>query len=160
MALFNIQFGIINRISSDGAPLFPNENALFKILHFEKSCQFGTLCKLYSNSRNLTLISRLLLVFGLLLYMCLVISYFIFGMLLQCCGCNVFHKLVDNLNLFHEMKCYVNPSFNYRDPKGDVSFKYLDMDDDNNDIFPLIQKGEMSICTSFIFHCLYLEFYF
>ncbi|KAM7514027.1 hypothetical protein LguiA_003610 [Lonicera macranthoides] len=59
----------------------------------------------------------------------------------QCCGCNIFHKLVDNLNLFHEMKCYVNPSFNYRDPKGEVSFKYLDMDDDNNnddnDIFPL-----------------------
>jgi len=57
----------------------------------------------------------------------------------QCCGCNVFHKLVDNLNLFHEMKCYVNPSFNYRDPKGDVSFKYLDMDDDDNtnNIFPL-----------------------
>ncbi|WOG97746.1 hypothetical protein DCAR_0417087 [Daucus carota subsp. sativus] len=54
----------------------------------------------------------------------------------QCCGCNVFHKLVDNLNLFHEMKCYVNPSFNYRDPNGDVSFKFLDMDD-NDDIFPL-----------------------
>ncbi|KAK1326476.1 hypothetical protein QJS10_CPA01g00327 [Acorus calamus] len=30
----------------------------------------------------------------------------------QCCGCNVFHKLVDNLNLFHDMKCYVDPSFN------------------------------------------------
>ncbi|KAA8537468.1 hypothetical protein F0562_027076 [Nyssa sinensis] len=56
----------------------------------------------------------------------------------QCCGCNVFHKLVDNLNLFHEMKCYVNPSFNYRDPSGDVTFKYLDLDDDNNDVFPLI----------------------
>ncbi|KAJ9673434.1 hypothetical protein PVL29_023165 [Vitis rotundifolia] len=56
----------------------------------------------------------------------------------QCCGCNVFHKLVDNLNLFHEMKCYVNPSFNYRDPSGDVGFKYLDMDDDNNnDVFPI-----------------------
>ncbi|CAK9158382.1 unnamed protein product [Ilex paraguariensis] len=54
----------------------------------------------------------------------------------QCCGCNIFHKLVDNLNLFHEMKCYVNPSFN---PKGgDIRFKYLDMDDDNNDIFPLL----------------------
>lgn len=23
---------------------------------------------------------------------------------LQCKGCNVFHKLVDNLNLFHEMR--------------------------------------------------------
>lgn len=57
---------------------------------------------------------------------------------LQCCGCNVFHKLVDNLNLFHEMKCYVNPSFNYSDPRGDVGFKYLDMDDDNNDdVFPI-----------------------
>ncbi|KAK3038887.1 hypothetical protein RJ639_028609 [Escallonia herrerae] len=56
----------------------------------------------------------------------------------NCCGCNVFHKLVDNLNLFHEMKCYVNPSFNYRGPKGDASFKYLDMDDDSNDIFPLL----------------------
>ncbi|KAK2997022.1 hypothetical protein RJ639_025801 [Escallonia herrerae] len=56
----------------------------------------------------------------------------------QCCGCNVFHKLVDNLNLFHEMKCYVNPSFNYRGPKGDASFEYLDMDDDSNDNFPLL----------------------
>ncbi|KAF8405470.1 hypothetical protein HHK36_010376 [Tetracentron sinense] len=56
----------------------------------------------------------------------------------QCCGCNVFHKLVDNLNLFHEMKCYVNPSFSYRDPKLDVSFKYLDMGDDNDDVFPII----------------------
>ncbi|KAM0056955.1 putative mitochondrial import protein TIM15 [Helianthus debilis subsp. tardiflorus] len=62
----------------------------------------------------------------------------------QCCGCNVFHKLVDNLNLFHEMKCYVNPSFKYHDPNGDVSslgFKYLDMndDDDNDDnMFPII----------------------
>ncbi|XP_010266915.1 PREDICTED: uncharacterized protein LOC104604317 [Nelumbo nucifera] len=56
----------------------------------------------------------------------------------QCCGCNVFHKLVDNLNLFHEMKCYVNPSFSYRDPNGDVSFKYLDMDDDNDDVFPIL----------------------
>lgn len=55
----------------------------------------------------------------------------------QCCGCNVFHKLVDNLNLFHEMKCYVNPSFNYRDPKWDVGFKLLDMDDDSNDVFPI-----------------------
>lgn len=53
--------------------------------------------------------------------------------LLQCCGCNVFHKLVDNLNLFHEMKCYVNPSFNYRDAKWDVGFKLFDMDDDDDD---------------------------
>nr|XP_043615461.1 uncharacterized protein LOC122587376 [Erigeron canadensis] len=59
----------------------------------------------------------------------------------QCCGCNVFHKLVDNLNLFHEMKCYVNQSFNYQDPNADASslgFKYLDMDDENDDIFPLL----------------------
>ncbi|XAR61598.1 hypothetical protein NMG60_11016063 [Bertholletia excelsa] len=56
----------------------------------------------------------------------------------QCCGCNVFHKLVDNLNLFHDMKCYVNSSFNYPDPKSDVTFKYLDMDDDDdNGIFPI-----------------------
>ncbi|OVA15975.1 zinc finger protein [Macleaya cordata] len=53
----------------------------------------------------------------------------------QCCGCNVFHKLVDNLNLFHEMKCYVNSEFN---PNGDVSFKYLDMDGDDNDVFPVL----------------------
>ncbi|PSR99548.1 Mitochondrial protein import protein [Actinidia chinensis var. chinensis] len=56
----------------------------------------------------------------------------------QCCGCNVFHKLVDNLNLFHEMKCYVNPSFNYPDRKNDVTFKYLDVDDDDDDIFPIL----------------------
>ncbi|CAI9270417.1 unnamed protein product [Lactuca saligna] len=61
----------------------------------------------------------------------------------QCCGCNVFHKLVDNLNLFHEMKCYVNPSFQYQDPNGNVGslgFKYLDMgdEDDNDDIIPLL----------------------
>ncbi|XP_068646611.1 uncharacterized protein [Aristolochia californica] len=54
----------------------------------------------------------------------------------QCCGCNIFHKLVDNLNLFHEMKCYVNPSFRYRDAEG---FKFLDMDgDDGDDGFPLV----------------------
>jgi len=45
----------------------------------------------------------------------------------------VFHKLVDNLNLFHEMKCYVNPSFNYRDAKWDGGFKLFDMDDDDDD---------------------------
>ncbi|KAJ8538233.1 hypothetical protein K7X08_014773 [Anisodus acutangulus] len=54
----------------------------------------------------------------------------------QCCGCNIFHKLVDNLNLFHEMKCYVSPEFN-PNPDNDIGFKYLDMDDDNNDNFPL-----------------------
>ncbi|KAH7849545.1 hypothetical protein Vadar_019458 [Vaccinium darrowii] len=60
----------------------------------------------------------------------------------QCCGCNVFHKLVDNLNLFHDMKCYVNPSFNNPDQKSDVAFKYLDIkdmdNDDGNDFFPIL----------------------
>ncbi|KAL4650301.1 hypothetical protein ACB092_01G077300 [Castanea dentata] len=57
----------------------------------------------------------------------------------QCCGCNVFHKLVDNLNLFHEMKWYVNPDFNYRDSNGNLGFNYLDIDDDDesNDAFPI-----------------------
>ncbi|GMY28161.1 dnl-type zinc finger protein [Fagus crenata] len=50
----------------------------------------------------------------------------------QCCGCNVFHKLVDNLNLFHEMKCYVNPGFNYRDSERNAGFNYLDIDDDDH----------------------------
>ncbi|GFP98237.1 dnl-type zinc finger protein [Phtheirospermum japonicum] len=52
----------------------------------------------------------------------------------QCCGCNIFHKLVDNLNLFHEMKCYVNSSFN-PNPNDNMSFKYFDDLDkeDNND---------------------------
>ncbi|KAK4434656.1 hypothetical protein Salat_0628400 [Sesamum alatum] len=55
----------------------------------------------------------------------------------QCCGCNIFHKLVDNLNLFHEMKCYVNSSFN-PNPNDDMGFKYFDVDEDNNDdMFPL-----------------------
>ncbi|PIA35510.1 hypothetical protein AQUCO_03500106v1 [Aquilegia coerulea] len=54
----------------------------------------------------------------------------------QCCGCNVFHKLVDNLNLFHEMKCYVLPSFNYSELNGEVGFKYLDTDNDD-DVFPI-----------------------
>ncbi|KAI4366283.1 hypothetical protein MLD38_022177 [Melastoma candidum] len=53
----------------------------------------------------------------------------------QCCGCNVFHKLVDNLNLFHEMKCYVNPSFNYKEPRwdDDVGLKYLKVVDEEDD---------------------------
>lgn len=65
----------------------------------------------------------------------------------QCCGCNVFHKLVDNLNLFHEVKYYVSSSsFNYRDAKWDVSglnlFDDEEDDDDNDagdskDVFPL-----------------------
>ncbi|XP_068640908.1 uncharacterized protein [Aristolochia californica] len=57
----------------------------------------------------------------------------------QCCGCNVFHKLVDNLNLFDGMKCYVDPSFRYRDSERDAGFKFLDMDDDDGgDGFPLV----------------------
>uniref|UniRef100_A0A1J3FYE5 Mitochondrial protein import protein ZIM17 n=1 Tax=Noccaea caerulescens TaxID=107243 RepID=A0A1J3FYE5_NOCCA len=66
----------------------------------------------------------------------------------QCCGCNVFHKLVDNLNLFHEVKYYVSSSsFNYRDAKWDVGrFNLFDIDEDDNeddtgddgrDLFPL-----------------------
>ncbi|KAM7255884.1 hypothetical protein ACFE04_011625 [Oxalis oulophora] len=56
----------------------------------------------------------------------------------QCCGCNVFHKLVDHLNLFHEMKCYVSPSFNYSEAQWDGRFKLIDEedDDDQNDVFP------------------------
>ncbi|KQK16685.1 uncharacterized protein LOC100844750 [Brachypodium distachyon] len=54
----------------------------------------------------------------------------------QCCGCNVFHKLVDNLNLFHEMKCYVGPDFRY---EGDAPFNYLDGDEDGEgNIFPVL----------------------
>ncbi|XP_039804586.1 uncharacterized protein LOC120668857 [Panicum virgatum] len=52
----------------------------------------------------------------------------------QCCGCNVFHKLVDNLNLFHEMKCYVGPDFRY---EGDAPFNYFDNNEDGDAIFPL-----------------------
>ncbi|XP_051205425.1 uncharacterized protein [Lolium perenne] len=51
----------------------------------------------------------------------------------QCCGCNIFHKLVDNLNLFHEMKCYVGPDFRY---EGDAPFNYLDGGEDGDNIFP------------------------
>jgi len=56
----------------------------------------------------------------------------------QCCGCYAFHKLVDNLNLFQDMKCYVNPNFDYKGHNwDDVNFKYLDAEDGNNDIFPI-----------------------
>ncbi|KAL6209196.1 hypothetical protein ACLB2K_020139 [Fragaria x ananassa] len=55
----------------------------------------------------------------------------------QCCGCNAFHKLVDNLNLFHEMKCYVSPGFDYKGNGWDaVNFKCLEMEDDDDEIFP------------------------
>ncbi|EOA21518.1 hypothetical protein CARUB_v10001922mg [Capsella rubella] len=51
----------------------------------------------------------------------------------QCCGCNVFHKLVDNLNLFHEVKYYVSrSSFNYRDAKWDVTGLNLFVDEDDD----------------------------
>ena len=59
--------------------------------------------------------------------------------LYQCCGCNIFHKLVDNLNLFHEMKCYVGPDFCY---EGDAPFNYLDgggsSEDGGDNIFPVL----------------------
>ncbi|KAI4297808.1 hypothetical protein L6164_037673 [Bauhinia variegata] len=56
----------------------------------------------------------------------------------QCCGCNAFHKLVDNLNLFQETNCYLNSSFNFKGHGwGDLKLRYLDMDDDNDDIFPM-----------------------
>ncbi|KAL5561254.1 hypothetical protein UlMin_031001 [Ulmus minor] len=56
----------------------------------------------------------------------------------QCCGCSAFHKLVDNLNLFHEMSCFVNPSFNYKgNGWEDINLKYLGMEDDGDDIFPV-----------------------
>ncbi|GMJ02748.1 hypothetical protein HRI_003944000 [Hibiscus trionum] len=55
----------------------------------------------------------------------------------QCCGCNVFHKLVDNLNLFHGMKCYVDPSF-----AKDFGFKLFDEeDDDDGNVF----DGSLSV---------------
>ncbi|KAJ8452957.1 hypothetical protein Cgig2_014720 [Carnegiea gigantea] len=31
----------------------------------------------------------------------------------QCCGCNAYHKLVDNLNLFDGMSCYISSSFKH-----------------------------------------------
>ncbi|XP_021849677.2 uncharacterized protein [Spinacia oleracea] len=49
----------------------------------------------------------------------------------QCCGCNAYHKLVDNLNLFDGMKCYISSSF-----KGaDANFEYQDIDNDDNGFF-------------------------
>ncbi|KAI4350248.1 hypothetical protein L6164_004720 [Bauhinia variegata] len=56
----------------------------------------------------------------------------------QCCGCNAFHKLVDNLNLFQETNCYLNSSFNYKGHGwDDLKLRYLDMDNDDDDIFPI-----------------------
>jgi protein import protein ZIM17 len=42
---------------------------------------------------------------------------------------------VDNLNLFHEMKCYVGPDFRY---EGDAPFNYLDRGEDGDNIFPIL----------------------
>ncbi|KAF8013427.1 hypothetical protein BT93_I1317 [Corymbia citriodora subsp. variegata] len=53
----------------------------------------------------------------------------------QCCGCNAYHKLVDHLNLFHDMNCYVNSSFNYSGPNLDVNFNFLDSGDAEDDLF-------------------------
>ncbi|GMH16347.1 hypothetical protein Nepgr_018188 [Nepenthes gracilis] len=54
----------------------------------------------------------------------------------QCCGCNAYHKLVDNLNLFHDMKCYINPSFSYGDLGASSGYEYRDMEDnDEEDTF-------------------------
>ncbi|XP_021753019.1 uncharacterized protein LOC110718493 isoform X1 [Chenopodium quinoa] len=47
----------------------------------------------------------------------------------QCCGCNAYHKLVDNLNLFDGMKCYINSSFKYGGNEANVKFDYQDIDD-------------------------------
>ncbi|KAF3642217.1 annexin-like protein RJ4 [Capsicum annuum] len=67
----------------------------------------------------------------------------------QCCGCNIFHKLVDNLNLFHEMKCYVSTDFN-PNPDNNIDFKYFDMNDDNDDAWG-------AIALSYFYFCLYRE---
>uniref|UniRef100_A0A0C9S717 TSA: Wollemia nobilis Ref_Wollemi_Transcript_9939_1401 transcribed RNA sequence n=1 Tax=Wollemia nobilis TaxID=56998 RepID=A0A0C9S717_9CONI len=50
----------------------------------------------------------------------------------QCAGCDVYHKLVDNLNLFHELKGSIYPRFDDASSKKQPPFKFLDMDD-----FPL-----------------------
>ncbi|XP_054787441.1 uncharacterized protein LOC129293472 [Prosopis cineraria] len=56
----------------------------------------------------------------------------------QCCECNAYHKLVDNLNLFQETNCYLNSSFKYKEHGGgDMKFRYLDMDNNDDDIFPI-----------------------
>nr|ACU16568.1 unknown [Glycine max] len=56
----------------------------------------------------------------------------------QCCGCNAYHKLVDHLNLFQETNCYLNSSFNYKgEGWDDLKFRYMDDNDDDDDIFPL-----------------------
>ncbi|GAB2267818.1 hypothetical protein Dimus_002794 [Dionaea muscipula] len=47
----------------------------------------------------------------------------------QCCGCNAYHKLVDNLNLFNDMKCYINPSFSDGNHESNFDLEYRDEDD-------------------------------
>lgn len=54
---------------------------------------------------------------------------------LQCCGRNAYHKLVDNLNLFDGMKCYINSSFKYGGSSGDVNFEYRDIDNGDDGFF-------------------------
>lgn len=91
----------------------------------------------------ITFLFKVCIFIYIFVYMCVCLERRkIHGVLLylQCCGCNVFHKLVDNLNLFHEMKSYVNPSFNYRGPNWDaVGFNDLDIDDEDgdDDVFPM-----------------------
>ncbi|XP_027936709.1 uncharacterized protein LOC114191617 [Vigna unguiculata] len=56
----------------------------------------------------------------------------------QCCGCNAYHKLVDHLNLFQETNCYLNSSFKFKgEGWDDLKFRYMDDNDDDNDIFPI-----------------------
>lgn len=50
----------------------------------------------------------------------------------QCAGCDVFHKLVDNLNLFHELNGSIYPRYAGTSSKKPPNLKFLDMDD-----FPL-----------------------
>lgn len=46
----------------------------------------------------------------------------------------MFHKLVDNLNLFHEVKYYVSSTSNYKDAKWDLGgFNLFQMGDDTDD---------------------------
>ncbi|KAK9690705.1 hypothetical protein RND81_09G148400 [Saponaria officinalis] len=55
----------------------------------------------------------------------------------QCCGCNAYHKLVDNLNLFDGMKCYLNSSFKYGDDGAGVNFEYRDGDTGDDNFFSI-----------------------
>lgn len=45
---------------------------------------------------------------------------------------------MDNLNLFQETNCYLNSSFKFKEHGGgDTKLRYLDMDDNGDDIFPI-----------------------